>query len=62
MQTPFDYAQVDRQTERSPRLTGRAGKSVLLTKRYCFTTPEFPFVVFQVPALHFEGRCFFERN
>ena len=25
--TPFDSAQGDRQTERSPRLTGRAGKS-----------------------------------
>jgi len=55
MQTPFDYAQGDRQTERSRSL-------FLLTKRYCFTTPEFPFVVFQAPALHFEVRCFFERN
>ena len=26
---PFDYAQGDCQTERSPRLNGRTGKSVL---------------------------------
>jgi hypothetical protein len=29
IKAPFDYVQGDRQTERSTRLSGRAGKSVL---------------------------------
>ena len=33
-ESPFDYAQGDSQTERSPRLTSRAGKSFLWIKWY----------------------------